>query len=47
MNFWTNAFLWEWCDVSLLKKVVKTDKNPFGEITKEEFKSITGKAYEA
>lgn len=45
MNFWVDAFRWGWADANLLRLVVKTDKNPFGEISKEEFREITGEEY--
>ncbi|MEK5069832.1 XkdX family protein [Sporosarcina sp. FSL K6-1508] len=47
MTFWENAFLWGWADVALLRMVVKTEQMPFGEITKEDFKRITGEDFDS
>ncbi len=47
MNFWVNAYKWGWADKELLKLVVKTEANPFGEITAEEYFDITGEEYAA
>lgn len=41
-DFWLIAFNAGWADVDILKQVVKTEKNPFGEITEEEYKLIVG-----
>lgn len=45
MNFWENAYKWGWADADLLRLVVKTDANPFGEITVEDFERITGQPF--
>ncbi len=45
-EFWSNAYQWGWADAALLRLVVKTKSNPFGEITPEEFKTITGEDFE-
>lgn len=47
MSFWTMAYKYGWADKGLLKQAVLTKDNPFGEITKEEYKEITGEAYAA
>lgn len=42
MTFWTLAFDQRWVTAEQLKGAVKTEANPFGEITPEEYKTITG-----
>lgn len=42
MNFWKLAFECRWIDAEGLFAAVKTAANPFGEITPEEYKEITG-----
>ncbi|MDG0874411.1 XkdX family protein [Paenibacillus thiaminolyticus] len=42
MNFWNLAFECKWIDAEGLHAAVKTDSNPFGEISPEEYKQITG-----
>ncbi|MFB5761096.1 XkdX family protein [Paenibacillus medicaginis] len=42
MSFWQKAFKYGWIDAESLKGAVKTETNPFGEITPEEYKDITG-----
>ena len=42
MTFWKMAWEYGWADIDTMRMAVKTDLNPFGEITKEEFKEITG-----
>ncbi|MEK5374201.1 polysulfide reductase [Paenibacillus peoriae] len=42
MSFWAMAFKWKWVTAEKLKGAVKTDSNPFGEITSDEYKTITG-----
>lgn len=42
MTFWKTAFVQRWITAEKLKGAVKTDDNPFGEITPEEYKTITG-----
>lgn len=42
MSFWQLAYNRKWVDVDQLRVVVKTEKNPYGEITPAEFKQITG-----
>lgn len=41
MTFWKLAFECKWIDAEGLRAAVKTDSNPFGEITPEEYKQIT------
>lgn len=41
MQFWQIAFMYKWVTADQLKLAVKTDTNPFGEITKEQYKEIT------
>ncbi|MCA1293112.1 XkdX family protein [Paenibacillus sp. alder61] len=47
MKFWTLAFENNWITAEALKGAVKTELNPFGEITPEEYKRITGDEYTA
>ncbi|MDQ0496390.1 XkdX family protein [Paenibacillus brasilensis] len=42
MNFWSLAFKLNWVTAEKLKGAVKTEDNPFGEISPEEYKEITG-----
>lgn len=46
MKFWALAFTMRWVTAEALKGAVKTESNPFGEITPEEYKTITGEEYE-
>lgn len=41
MKFWTLAFTMRWVTAEALKGAVRTDTNPFGEITPQEYKEIT------
>lgn len=45
MDFWKMAYDNSWIDISLLRQAVITDTNPFGDITKEQFKEITGQDF--
>lgn len=45
MAFWKMAFDYKWVTIEQLTLVVKTETNPFGEITKEEYQAITGFAF--
>lgn len=45
MKFWTLAWEYKWVTLEQLRIVVKTEINKFGEITPEEFKSITGQEF--
>ena len=42
MNFWTLAFNMKWVTTEQLKGAVITPTNRFGEITPEEYETITG-----
>ncbi|GED16410.1 XkdX family protein [Aneurinibacillus migulanus] len=42
MGFWSLAYKLKWVTKDQLRLTVKTDQNPFGEITVTEFKAITG-----
>ncbi|WP_405154781.1 XkdX family protein [Paenibacillus sp. FSL K6-0108] len=42
MTFWKLAFQWKWITAEQLKGAVVTESNKFGEITPEEYKTITG-----
>ncbi|GIN39061.1 XkdX family protein [Heyndrickxia oleronia] len=52
MNFWKIAYDMGWIDpdkeaaAQKLRLAVKTDSNPFGEITPDEYKKITNKEFE-
>ena len=41
MNFWKMAFNLKWVTAEQLRLAVKTESNPYGEITAEEYKEIT------
>jgi len=41
MAFWTLAYNRKWVTIDQLRQAVKTDANPYGQITPEEFKTIT------
>ena len=45
MEFWKFAYEHEWVTIEQLRMAVITENNPYGEITKEEFKEITGVTY--
>lgn len=45
MAFWILAYNMKWVTKDQLRLVVKTEKNPFGEITPDEFKIITGEDF--
>ena len=42
MEFWKMAFKFYWVTAEDLRIAVKTEKNPFGEITPNEYEEITG-----
>ncbi len=44
-SFWRMAFNFKWVDATALKGAVKTDTNVFGEITPDEYKTITNTDY--
>lgn len=41
MAFWQLAFNSKWVTADQLRLAVKTDSNPYGEITPEQYKEIT------
>jgi len=45
MAFWMLAFNMKWVNADQLRLAVKTQTNPFGEITPEEYKQITGQDF--
>jgi len=45
MAFWTLAYNKHWITADKLRQAVKTDTNPYGQITPEEYQTITGEAY--
>lgn len=45
MAFWKLAYNMKWVTTDQLRLVVKTDTNPYGEITPEEFESITNETF--
>ena len=46
MNFWNLAFTWGWVTATQLRAIVITDSMQFGELTKDEFKEITGEDFD-
>ncbi|MFJ7891283.1 XkdX family protein [Lysinibacillus xylanilyticus] len=46
MNFWQIAFISRWVTSEQLRIAVKTETNPFGEITPEQYKEITKQDFE-
>ena len=42
MEFWKMAYNYKWVTAEQLKGAVITDTNKFGEITQEQYKTITG-----
>lgn len=46
MEFWQIAFMFKWVTAEQLRIAVKTDANPFGEITAKQYKEITGQDFE-
>lgn len=47
MEFWQLAYTQKWVTAEQLRLAVKTETNPYGDITPEEFKIITGQDFEA
>ena len=47
MAFWQLAYSREWVTVDQLRLAVKTENNPYGQITADEFKTITSEDYNA
>lgn len=45
MDFWKMAYDNQWIEIDLLRQAVITETNPFGDITKEQFKEITGQDF--
>ncbi|WP_371824151.1 XkdX family protein [Lysinibacillus sp. ACHW1.5] len=41
MKFWQIAFMFKWVTAEQLRIAVKTDANPYGKITPEEYEKIT------
>ena len=41
-NFWKMVYDIKAIDINTLRKAVKTTSNPYGEISEDEFKTITG-----
>lgn len=47
MDFWMIAYKRGWATIELLRQMVITPENKYGEITPEQFKEITDQEYEA
>lgn len=45
-NFWKMAFDMKAIDINTLRQAVKTTANPYGEISEDQFKEITGIDFE-
>ncbi|WP_419185172.1 XkdX family protein [Lysinibacillus sphaericus] len=45
MQFWQIAFMYKWVTAAQLRLAVKTEANPFGEISSTEYKEITGQEF--
>ena len=45
MAFWKLAYTHKWVTAEQLRLAVITESNPYGEITPEQFKEITGKDF--
>ncbi|NNV01952.1 XkdX family protein [Brevibacillus sp. MCWH] len=45
MAFWNLAYKYKWVTIEQLRLAVRTESNPYGEITPEEFKQITGQDF--
>ena len=45
MDFWEMAYKLKWVTAEELRQAVITEKNPYGEITPEEYKEITGQDF--
>lgn len=45
MEFWKIAFMCKWVTSEQLRIAVKTEANPFGEITPEQYKEITNQDF--
>lgn len=45
MAFWTLAYTRKWVTVDQLRMAVKTDSNTYGQISPDDFKTITGEDF--
>lgn len=45
-NFWKMAFDMKAIDINTLRQAVKTTANPYGEISEDQFKEISGVDFE-
>lgn len=45
MDWWNMSYKKDWVTKEELRWVVITPENPFGDITKEQYKEITGAEY--
>lgn len=45
-EFWKMAFDMKATDITLLRQAVITEKNPYGDLTKEQFKEISQEDFE-
>lgn len=45
MAFWQLAYSRKWVTAEQLRLAVKTETNPYGDITPAEFKTITGQEF--
>jgi len=45
MAFWNLAYKYKWVTIDQLRLAVRTESSPYGEITPEEFKQITGQDF--
>lgn len=45
MAFWNLAYKSKWVTLEQLRIAVKSDSNPFGEITPDDFSTITGETF--
>lgn len=46
MDFWKMAWDYKAIDINMLRQAVITENNPYGDITKEEFKKICGQDFD-
>lgn len=46
MGFWEMAYKFNWITKEILRQAVITDSNPYGEVTRAEYKEITGEKYD-
>lgn len=47
MAFWQMAYNRKWVTTAQLRLAVKTESNPYGQITADDYKTITGEDYNA